>query len=1139
LIEQIEGITRIGGSLGSTATTSFRLDFYATDVSEATSLEHGLQGKRYLGTKVVTTNSTGYVRFEAELPVLIGNEVITATATDPLGNTSEFSPFAPDMKGQGSFEVRTPVLVVPGFFGSFALDVPGVTGDDGNYRQFLITQGLPPTQLQLDPLIHAYEDIVITLERAGYVQGKDLFLAPYDWRLNVAPITPDQDQHDGTIAGVSAASLTDAAIDYGLDYLGYWLRKAAETWFATYGQPLANVQVIAHSMGGLLTRSYIQSTAYGDKFQSAAAGRELPLPVVSNFTMLGVPNQGGVGTWNGWYDNFVANLGNRLVLSKMINHAWHKLQAGEVIFIGSSERLTAATFENFDEAEAKVQFVRRYTQGLGNLLPNFNGFAIDFDPVQFPASKNLLLRDLNQQVLSGDRVARTMGIYGTSASTPAQVKHHVGGFFDDDDVVLSFTDYEADDSTNGVVYYEDILIDAHGDGTVAIESLENLFLNDARFELIPFCSGTCRPGDRASTGSVTHLGIVSNVDAQMEILKALNHPLSPSTVSTGHLTEGGELVLPFYTYNIVVDPVQGAFLVDSSGRQLGYSQITGAVTEIPGSVYFGNQDGIGWVFGDAGGPVRLELAGNGENHFVQVSSVGPGGGFGIESSGFLALGETRSVEVSPDFGDAPSAAQSGFTASYPTTLAANGARHTAIGPTLGSNRNIEIDGQPTVNADGDDTTGSPDDEDGVTFVSTLLTSPGVGGIGRVTINLQNPNPVSNKLDAWIDFNRDGDWSDAGEQVAISVNLGTTAGSQTLSFPIPAGASAGNTYARLRLSTAGGLAPIGAVANGEVEDYRLTINSLPALTRMYRTYNPIANFHFFTTSLAQFTNAVNNGYNNEAAGNAGFGVFPTQEASTTPLFRLYNLATPQNGGGFHYYTTNAAERDSLVATVPPTHPLFGQIGWRDEGIEGYMYSAPQPGAILLFRLYNTDSGVHLFTNDPAQRDAVLAIADPATGRHPWQRHSDVGYAIALSASEQIVDPESFGGGSTAQARRASVHGPDSPPDASLVAVSATFPSPVTNEAGSFSVLTGLMASTDETHSQGDELVDHGDHVLRSLSLMRPGAGFRTRPKQSVPSNLNGEILRGDSSTRQTPFDNDRTVSIDTLFSRWDDLVGLLP
>ena len=40
--------------------------------------------------------------------------------------------------------------------------------------------------------------------------------------------------------------------------------------------------------------------------------------------------------------------------------------------------------------------------------------------------------------------------------------------------------------------------------------------------------------------------------------------------------------------------------------------------------------------------------------------------------------------------------------------------------------------------------------------------------------------------------------------------------------MPAGATLGVTYARFRLSTAGGLTPTGAAADGEVEDFRVTL-----------------------------------------------------------------------------------------------------------------------------------------------------------------------------------------------------------------------------------------------------------------------------------------------------------------------------
>ena len=56
------------------------------------------------------------------------------------------------------------------------------------------------------------------------------------------------------------------------------------------------------------------------------------------------------------------------------------------------------------------------------------------------------------------------------------------------------------------------------------------------------------------------------------------------------------------------------------------------------------------------------------------------------------------VLLSSDFGDAPTAEQSGFASSYPTTLSSSGASHTATGPMLGASRGVESDGQPTAGA---------------------------------------------------------------------------------------------------------------------------------------------------------------------------------------------------------------------------------------------------------------------------------------------------------------------------------------------------------------------------------------------------------------------------------------------------------
>lgn len=164
-----------------------------------------------------------------------------------------------------------------------------------------------------------------------------------------------------------------------------------------------------------------------------------------------------------------------------------------------------------------------------------------------------------------------------------------------------------------------------------------------------------------------------------------------------------------------------------------------------------------------------------------------------------------------DFGDAPSADQSGFSSSYPVTLADNGARHVVGTLLLGAVTDAESDGQPSAAADADGA-----DEDGVFPIASLVSSAGVSNTASVAIRASQ----SGSLDAWVDFNRDGDWDDAGEQIASStlVNAGLT----MLSFAVPAGAAIGETAARFRISSAGGLAPTGEAADGEVEDYLYSI-----------------------------------------------------------------------------------------------------------------------------------------------------------------------------------------------------------------------------------------------------------------------------------------------------------------------------
>jgi hypothetical protein len=171
---------------------------------------------------------------------------------------------------------------------------------------------------------------------------------------------------------------------------------------------------------------------------------------------------------------------------------------------------------------------------------------------------------------------------------------------------------------------------------------------------------------------------------------------------------------------------------------------------------------------------------------------------------FALTGEE--MPLSLDFGDAPDP-------TYPTLLASNGARHVmASGVFLGSGVDSDPDGQPDPNALGDDNDGN-NDEDGVIFTSTLI--PG----GTATVDVIAS--VAGYLDAWIDFDGDGNWSQAYDRIFAAQPLAP--GVNSLSFSPPANGLAGHTtFARFRYSLAGAPAPTGVVYGGQVVDHEVWI-----------------------------------------------------------------------------------------------------------------------------------------------------------------------------------------------------------------------------------------------------------------------------------------------------------------------------
>jgi hypothetical protein len=214
----------------------------------------------------------------------------------------------------------------------------------------------------------------------------------------------------------------------------------------------------------------------------------------------------------------------------------------------------------------------------------------------------------------------------------------------------------------------------------------------------------------------------------------------------------------------------------------------------------------------AGSPAR-DAGANPDGLEGDQRGFGPRTVNGVADIGAFELDATPSLPPPPptdDFGDAPTP--------FPTLLANNGARHRIVpGFHLGGTVDAEADGQPHPFSAGDDLPGSPDDEDGVVFTTALTAGRQAG----VTVTASQPG----LLHAWIDFNNDGDWDDAGEQVFTNRVL--AAGPNALTFAVPAAAVPGTRgTARFRFSTQADLQPTGPAPDGEVEDRTVAINVAP-------------------------------------------------------------------------------------------------------------------------------------------------------------------------------------------------------------------------------------------------------------------------------------------------------------------------
>ena len=139
---------------------------------------------------------------------------------------------------------REPVLIVPGLGASYNRRLMLQDRDGGTWKF------APTVEASFDPLVER-------LESEGYELGQDLFIVHYDWRQ------PN----------------LESAIEY--------LIPAIQTALAQNNPESGKVDIVAHSMGGLVARAYAQSDSlYNDD--------------VGQLILLGTPSGGAAGAYVAW-----------------------------------------------------------------------------------------------------------------------------------------------------------------------------------------------------------------------------------------------------------------------------------------------------------------------------------------------------------------------------------------------------------------------------------------------------------------------------------------------------------------------------------------------------------------------------------------------------------------------------------------------------------------------------------------------------------------------------------------------------------------------------------------------------------------------------------------------------------------------
>ncbi len=448
---------------------------------------------------------------------------------------------------------KHPVIIVPGLLGSYHDPLHPLSG------------------LQLDPIFDTYDGLIDSLDRNGFEKDKMLFVFPYNWR------------NDNS----ETAKLLKIKIDEVKRITGS--RK---------------VDIVAHSMGGLVTRSYAQSNYYEND--------------IDQIIFLGTPHLGAPKAYPIW-------------------------EAGDVKFMGGNTG-TVLQAILYEEADIKgysgknklFYYIRDRIDSLPQLLPIFdylkfnNGEALLKYPDLYPTNAFLEQLDNTKSTIIKRKIRVTNIIGDNSNNTTTGFvlslsKSNKSPLWENGEPI----DYYSKNKAKGVLY-------GKGDDTVPFNSNNYFFNKNIVLENVTH-------GELPSKSInliLKELGVVKEATCSLkpihEAVMFIAHSpidfyiLSPDGEKIGsnfnEKSTYNEIANAYYSGNdpnepefvLIPNPLSGVYKVVLIGTNNGDYQMESIfMNEVNNEYYTSLYKGIA-VFGEE---ESLEFLLNKENQFIRQTNI--------------------------------------------------------------------------------------------------------------------------------------------------------------------------------------------------------------------------------------------------------------------------------------------------------------------------------------------------------------------------------------------------------------------------------------------------------------------------------------------------------------------------------------